>query len=59
MTYEDLVADYEGTIRAVLSHLSPDEDVLEIPPAPFLARASDDTNEEWLRRFLRDLKGPT
>lgn len=56
VTYEDFVADYEGTIRAVLAHLGLDEEVSTIP-APLLARTSDDTNDEWLRRFMRDLKG--
>lgn len=55
VTYEDFVADYEGTIRAVLSHLGLSDDVPVIP-APLLAKTSDEVNEEWLRRFQRDLQ---
>jgi trehalose 2-sulfotransferase len=55
VTYEDFVADYAGTVRAVLLHLGLSDDVPEIP-APLLAKTSDDINEDWLRRFLGDLK---
>lgn len=56
VVYEDFVADYESTVRSVLSFLGLGDDVPVIP-APLLARTSDDVNENWLRRLLSDLNG--
>ena len=55
VTYEDFVADYDGTVREVLTFLGLIGSVSEIPP-PLVARTSDGVNEEWLDRFASDLK---
>jgi trehalose 2-sulfotransferase len=54
IVYEDLVADYEPTVRRLL-------DFLELPgragiaiPAPSFDRLADATSEEWYQRFSRD-----
>ena len=51
----NFVADYAGTVRDVLVYLGLNDSVSEIPP-PLLASTSDDVNEEWLQRFVADLK---
>jgi LPS sulfotransferase NodH len=50
--YEDLAADYAGTIRRVLSWLGvPGTDALAIAPSR-LQRQSGPRTEAWLRRYL-------
>ncbi len=58
VTYEDFIADYEGTVRAVLSHLGVSDDVPRVP-APLPTMTSDDINEDWLHRFRKDLNRQT
>jgi LPS sulfotransferase NodH len=49
--YEDLVADYRGTILHTLWWLGvADADAAEIPPSR-LKRQSDGRNEDWLKRY--------
>ena len=49
--YEDLSADYEGTIASVLTWLGvPDADAVPIPTSR-LKRQSNERNEEWLARY--------
>jgi LPS sulfotransferase NodH len=49
--YEDLVADYTGTIVSVLKWLRiPNADAVVVPP-PRLNRQSNWRNEEWLARY--------
>ncbi len=55
VTYEDFVANYEGTILDVMAHLGLHDSVYEIRE-PLLGRTSDEINEDWFQRFLRDLK---
>lgn len=51
VVYEDLDADYEGTMRALLDHLGlPTAEV----PARQLQRQSDAVNDEWVERFLAE-----
>jgi trehalose 2-sulfotransferase len=51
LTYEDLVADYEGSIRSVLRLLDvPDADAVAIRPAR-LRRQSDARSEAWLAQY--------
>jgi LPS sulfotransferase NodH len=50
VTYEQLDADYDGTMASVLSHLGVDTPV---PPRQ-LKRQSDAINDEWVARFLAD-----
>lgn len=49
--YEDLVADYAGTIVSVLKWLGiANADTIVVPPSR-LRQQSDDRNEEWLTRY--------
>lgn len=49
--YEDLAADYRGTVRRVLDYLGEDRPV---PPTPSLERLADGLTEEWVARFLEE-----
>ncbi|MCB9664488.1 MAG: hypothetical protein H6732_10255 [Alphaproteobacteria bacterium] len=46
--YEALVADWEGTVGALLAHLGREGAGV---PAPSLARQADEVSEAWLRRL--------
>ena len=49
--YEDMVADYPGTIVSVLKWLGvPNADAVHVPP-PRLKRQSNARNEEWVARY--------
>jgi LPS sulfotransferase NodH len=51
LVYEDLVADYEGSIRSILRSLDvPDADAVAIQPAR-LRRQSDARSETWLAQY--------
>jgi LPS sulfotransferase NodH len=51
VVYEELVADFAGTVGGLLRFLElPDAAV----PAPALARMADDVSEDWHRRFRHD-----
>jgi LPS sulfotransferase NodH len=53
LTYEDLAADYTGTIATVLDWLAiPEIGNVSIPP-PRCKRQSDSQSEEWLARYLK------
>ena len=51
VTYEQLVADYSGTVRAVLALLG--ESVDEVPP-PRIQRQGSSLNTEWAERFRNE-----
>jgi trehalose 2-sulfotransferase len=53
VVYEELCADYAGTIRAVVRALRPDAGEIDVGP-PVTARLSDAASEELLRRYARD-----
>lgn len=51
VVYEDLDADYEGTMRRVLDAVG----MSDVPvPQRQIERQSDGMNDEWVERFLRD-----
>lgn len=52
VVYEDMVADWAGTVRAVLVHLDLDDRV--DVPEPRTIRRADETNEAWVKRFRSD-----
>lgn len=52
VTYEDLVADRESTLRGVLKFLDIDADARGIGP-PKLLRQADALSEEWEQRYNR------
>ena len=54
IVYEDMIAAYEPTVRALLDALDiPGRDGVTIP-APALARLADDVSEAWCERYWRD-----
>lgn len=56
VVYEDFVADFEATVRRVLDFLEiPGRDSVDIPPMR-LQKLADDTSEEWVQRFRRELQ---
>lgn len=51
ISYEELVADREGTVRRVLAYFDvPGADHREIPP-PDIERQADDVSERWIARY--------
>lgn len=51
VVYEDLIAAYEPTVRAVLDFLEiPERAGIEIP-SPALEKIADDVSEQWTQRF--------
>jgi trehalose 2-sulfotransferase len=56
VVYEDLVRNYESTVRGVLDHLEiglPGEYVF---PSPRLHKQADAVSEEWVARYRRDAR---
>lgn len=56
VVYEDLVADYERTVRRVLEYLNVELPVHYQFPPPGLRRQADAVSDEWVRRY-RELEG--
>ncbi|BDP41403.1 hypothetical protein DAETH_13720 [Deinococcus aetherius] len=52
LVYEDFIRDYEGTVRAVLTHLDLPTRVPVAPPA--FTRLADALTEEWVQRFREE-----
>jgi len=50
IVYEDMVADFAGTMRAVLRHIGADAESVAIP-APTLQRQADAASEAWERQY--------
>ncbi len=55
VVYEDMIADYEATIRGVLDYLQLDHSQLEIK-APYYHKTADAMSEQWVERFRRDFQ---
>ena len=53
ITYEDLVQDHAGTIRAILQFLGVPEGSVEIK-LPHFERLADEVSEEWVQRFRQE-----
>lgn len=51
VVYEDLIADWEGTLRAVLADLDVPPEAQGALPAPSLRRQADDTTDRWIERW--------
>lgn len=49
-TYEELIADFEGTIRAILDFLEIDHGGVDIG-APPMQKQADELTEEWVERY--------
>jgi LPS sulfotransferase NodH len=52
VTYEELVADYEATVRRALKFLDIDAEQASIPP-PVSRKQSDALSEEWEERYRK------
>lgn len=59
IAYEELAADYEGTIRRVLEWLGIGGPMVEgvVIPPPRLAKQSDATTEEWIALYRQFKRG--
>lgn len=58
IVYEDMIAAYEPTVRALLELLDvPGRDGVTIP-APAFARLADGVSEAWYERYQRDMLAP-
>lgn len=55
ITYEEIVASYEETLRAALVFLDAPGDVRV--PYPAFAQLADETSDRWYARFLAE-RGP-
>ncbi len=56
VTYERLTADPDGVVRSVVELLGVQNDEpseVQVPPAE---KQSDETNEEWIERFVREAR---
>jgi LPS sulfotransferase NodH len=53
ISYEDLVLEYEQTVRTILEYLELDAPSATISP-PTLTRLADSVSEEWVQRFRED-----
>ncbi len=51
--YEDLVLDYEGTVRTILDYLELDSHSAT-PAPPALIKLADSVSEEWVQRFREE-----
>jgi len=57
VVYEELVADWEATLRRVLRFVGVEgADTLALPPPP-LRRQSDGRSAEWVERYLLEVRG--
>jgi LPS sulfotransferase NodH len=57
VVYEDLIADYEPTIRGILQFLDLADAIDAVPP-PVSARQSDALSQEWECRYREIIGGP-
>ncbi|MFK7923609.1 MAG: Stf0 family sulfotransferase [Bacteroidia bacterium] len=55
VVYEDLIADYESTIRGILDYLKLDHKSIEIK-APYYHKTADELSERWVDRFRQDFQ---
>ncbi|MEL6590940.1 MAG: Stf0 family sulfotransferase, partial [Bacteroidota bacterium] len=55
IVYEDLVRDFEGTIRGILDYLKLPHEQIEIP-TPHYQPTANQGSETWVERFRTDLQ---
>ena len=59
LVYEDLIAEYERSMRGLLEFLEiPDRHTIDIP-APAFEPLADDVSEAWVQRFRREWPRPS
>jgi trehalose 2-sulfotransferase len=56
VVYEDLVRNYESTVRRLLDHLEIGLPRAYVFPSPRLHKQADQTSEEWVARYYRDAR---
>ena len=56
VVYEDLVRNYESTVRRLLDHLEISLPREYVFPAPRLHKQADAVSEEWVARYYRDAR---
>ncbi len=56
VVYEDLVHDYEPTVRRLLDHLEIGLPKEYLFPAPRLHKQADAASEDWVERYQRDAR---
>ncbi|MEM6345978.1 MAG: Stf0 family sulfotransferase [Bacteroidota bacterium] len=55
IVYEDMIADFETTIRGLLDYLKLDHSHIKIA-APYYQKTADDFSEQWVQRFRQDFQ---
>jgi trehalose 2-sulfotransferase len=56
VTYDDLTANAAGVVRSIVEYLgveNDERDEVDVPPAK---KQADETNQEWIERFEREMK---
>ena len=56
VTYEDLIADPAATVRSVVERLGVQDDEPDDLKIPEIEKQGDDTNQEWIERFVREAR---
>jgi hypothetical protein len=55
-TYDDLTADADGVVGGIVGLLGVENDESETVDVPPVNKQADETSEEWIERFERELK---
>lgn len=53
ITYEQLIADYQGNVRRALDHIGAFGCDVPTPP---IQKQADEINEDWVERFQTDVE---
>ncbi len=56
VTYEDLIADPAASVRSVVERLGVQDDEPDDLNIPAIEKQGDDTNQEWIERFVREAR---
>jgi LPS sulfotransferase NodH len=56
VTYEDLIADPAAVVRGVIERLGVQDDEPDALDIPAIEKQGDDTNQEWIERFVREAR---
>jgi LPS sulfotransferase NodH len=56
VTYEDLIADPAAIVRSVVERLGVQDDEPDDLNIPAIEKQGDDTNQEWIERFVREAR---
>jgi hypothetical protein len=56
VTYDDLTSDADGVVRSIVGLLGVQNDESDVVDVPSVDKQGDETNEEWIERFERELQ---